>query len=88
MSSDSANDLKAFRDFADAQLSGGANHPTLDECLGLWEIENETPEERAAAVQAVRQALDEMRAGAPGIPAREAIAEFRRKYNLPTRHEL
>ena len=83
MRSDIANDLRAFRNFADAQLSKGESDLTLDECLGLWEIENETDAERAATVQAVRDALERMRAGDTGIPAREAIAEFRRKYNLP-----
>lgn len=83
MSSNSANDLKAFRDFADAQLCGSANDLTLDDRLGLWEIENATTEERAAAVQEIRQAPDAMRAGDCGVPAREAIAELRRKHNLP-----
>lgn len=56
---------------------------TLDKALGLWEYENQADEERAATVQAVREALDDMRAGDTGIPAREAIAELRRKHNLP-----
>ncbi len=84
MATERANDLRAFRDFLDAKLSNGSGL-TPEECLELWEVENERPEERAATVQAVREALDDMRAGDTGIPASEAIAEIRRKHRLPNR---
>lgn len=83
MATDRVNDLKAFRDFADLKLARGENGLTLDEALDLWESENQSPEERAATVHAVREALDDMRAGDTGIPARDAIGELRRKHNLP-----
>src|ERR1017187_2989215 len=49
-----------------------------------------TAEERTASVEAVREALDDMRAGDTGTPAREFLADLRRKYHLPARrcHEL
>jgi hypothetical protein len=83
MATERATDLRAFRDFLDAKLSNGGSELTPEECLELWEVENESPQERAASVRAVREALDDMRAGDTGIPAREAIAELRRKHHLP-----
>ncbi len=85
MATERANDLRAFRDFLDAKLANGGGDLTPEECLELWEVENQGPEERAATVQAVREALDDMRAGDTGIPASEAIAEIRRKHRLPDR---
>ena len=81
MATDRANDLKAFRDFADQQLSNGGADLTLEEALGLWEYENQTEEERADTLAAIREGLADVEAGRVR-PAREAIAELRRKYNL------
>jgi hypothetical protein len=83
MATERANDLRAFRDFANAKLSNGGAEVTLDEALGLWEIENASEDERAATVHAVSEALADMRAGDTGVPARDFLAEIRRKYNLP-----
>ena len=83
MATERANDLRAFRDFADGKLSNGGADLTLDEALSLWEVENQGEEERAATVQAVREALDDMKAGDTGIPAREYLADVRRRHNLP-----
>jgi hypothetical protein len=83
MATERANDLRAFRDFANEQLSNGDTELTLDQCLGLWENEHETDEEPTDTIQAVREALNDMRAGDTGVPAREALAELRRKHNLP-----
>jgi hypothetical protein len=82
MTTDRTNDLAAFRHFIDEQLAQGATSLTPAQCLELWEIENISDEERAAAVEAVREALDDMRAGDTGVPADEFLAELRRKYNL------
>jgi len=83
MATERSNDLRAFRDFADSRLSNEGSALTLDEALGLWDIENATEDERASTVEAVREALSNMRAGDTGIPAREFIADIRRRYNLP-----
>jgi hypothetical protein len=83
MAAERVNDLRAFRDFADSRLSNGNSEMTLDEALGLWAIENAPEDERAATVDAVREGLSDMRAGDIGVPAREYLAEIRRKYNLP-----
>lgn len=83
MATERANDLRAFRDFADAKLSSGGVGPTLDEALVLWDVENAPDDERAATVQAVREALADMRAGEAGVSARDFLAELRREFNLP-----
>jgi len=84
MATDRLNDLRAFRDFADHKLASGEGDLTLDEALDLWESEN-LVDDRTATVQAVREALDDMRSGDAGVPASEAIAELRRKYKLSQR---
>jgi hypothetical protein len=82
MVTDRANDVLAFKTFIDEQLMR-ETVPTVDDVIIRWEFENESHEERAATVEAVREALVDMHAGDTGIPAREAIAQLRRKHNLP-----
>lgn len=76
-----ANDLKAFRDFADAKLSNGGADLTLDEALDLWEYENSPEDEREATLQAIREGLEDMHAGRTR-DAREVLLELRKKHNL------
>ena len=83
MATERVNDLRAFKGFIEEKLSNGGVELTPQEALVHWEIENQTAEERAATVEAVREALEDMRAGDTGIPAREFLAEIRRKFNLP-----
>ena len=85
MASERRDDLKAFHDFVGEQLANGGASLTPAETVELWEIQHPSDEERAATVEALREALDDMRAGDTGIPAREFLAEVRRKYHLPTR---
>ena len=82
MTIDRLNDPRAFRDFLDAQLSNGDSALTLDEAIGLWEAENASHEEREETLVAIRTGLADADAGRVR-PAREALAELRRKYNLP-----
>jgi hypothetical protein len=83
MATDRGNDLQAFKHFIDEKLSGGGGNLTVDEILSLWDIETQAPTEREETVQALREALDDMRSGDIGIPARQFLAEARRKYDLP-----
>jgi hypothetical protein len=85
MAIDRINDLFAFKSFIEEQLSSGGSCLTLDEALVRWEDENQTAEERSATVEAVREALDDMRAGDMGTPAREFLAELRCKYHFHNR---
>ena len=82
MATDRLNDPQAFRDFLDARLTNGGATLTLDEALGLWEHENQTDREREETLEAIRRGLADVEAGRV-IPAREAIAEIRRRHNLP-----
>ncbi len=81
MATDRLNDPRAFRDFLDARLSGAGSPFTLDEALGLWEHENQTDQEREATRESIRRGLADVEAGKV-MPAREAIAEIRRRHNL------
>jgi hypothetical protein len=79
------DDLKAFHDFVGEQLANGGAALTPAETLELWEIQHPSDEEQAATVEALREALEDMRAGDTGIPVREFLAGLRRKYHLSTR---
>ena len=81
MATERANDLLAFRTFIDEQLSG-ETVPTVDEVLARWEYENETDEDRQETLEAIRRGLADVEAGRV-VPAREAVADLRRKHNLP-----
>lgn len=78
MATERANDLRAFKGFIDKQLANGRAELTLDEALGLRDVENAPEDERAATVEVVRAALADMRAGDAGVPARDFLAEMRR----------
>ena len=81
MATDRANDLLAFKSFVDEQLLG-ETVPTVDEVLARWEYENESETEREETMEAIRRGLADVEAGRVR-PAREALAELRRKHNLP-----
>ena len=80
MATDRANDLLALRSFIDEQLSG-ETVPTVDD-HARWEYENESDEEREETLEAIRRGFADVQAGRV-VPAREAVAELRRKHNLP-----
>lgn len=86
MATERANDLQAFRDFLDAKLSNSGGDLTPQECLELWEVENQTEEERGETLEAIRQGLADVDAGRTR-PAEDVIRELCRKHHLadPTR---
>lgn len=63
MATDRANDLRAFRDFADAKLANGGAELTLDDALALWQYETSPEEEREETIRAIQRGLDDMNAG-------------------------
>lgn len=63
MIKDKVNDLRAFVDFAQEQLSNGGAKLTLDDALALWEYENAPEEEREETNRAIQQGLEDMYAG-------------------------
>ncbi len=81
MATERANDLHAFKSFIEEQLAG-ATVPTVEEVLARWEYENQSDEEREETLCAIRRGFADVDEGRV-IPARDAVAELRRKYNLP-----
>lgn len=63
MTTDRANDLRAFIDFATASYTNEGANLTLDEALARWEHENAPEEEREETIRAIREGLDDMYAG-------------------------
>jgi hypothetical protein len=53
MATERANDLRAFRQYIDEQLTNGGSELTLDDALVNWEVENQTDEEREETLQAI-----------------------------------
>jgi hypothetical protein len=82
MASGRRDDINAFRAFIDEQLANGVATLTPAEALDLWEIQNPTESEEQEAVEAIGRGLADVEAGRLR-PAREAVAELRRKHNLP-----
>jgi predicted transcriptional regulator len=82
MTTDRRNDINAFREFIDEQLASGVSTLTPAEALGLWEAENPSESEEQETVEAIRRGLADIEAGRVR-PARGAVAELRRKHNLP-----
>ena len=81
MATERANDLHAFKSFIGEQLAG-ATVPTVDEVLARWAYENQSDEEREEALEAIRRGFADVEQGRV-MSAREAVAELRRKHNLP-----
>src|SRR5271156_4040638 len=81
MATDRANDLNAFKSFIDEQLSS-ETVPTVDEVLARWEYENESDAERQESLESIRRGLADIEVGRV-MPAREAVAELRRRHHLP-----
>jgi predicted transcriptional regulator len=80
MATERANDLYAFKSFVDEQLASGET--AVDEVLAHWDFENASEAERQETIEAIRRGFADVAAGRV-MPAREAVAELRRKHNLP-----
>jgi hypothetical protein len=75
--------LRLFHEFVGRKLAdGGSELPSPQECLDLWLIENQTPEEQAETLEAIRQGLEDMYAGRTR-PAAEVLRDLCRKHDLP-----
>jgi hypothetical protein len=78
MATERANDLRAFRDFADETLSNGEAEVTLEEALALWEYENSPEEGREETLRAIQRGLDDLDAGRT-VDAFEFVERMRQK---------
>ncbi len=82
MATERANDLRAFRDFADTKLLGAGSEMTLEDALTLWEYENASEEDHEETIEAIQRGLEDMYAGRTR-PAEAALRELCRKHGLP-----
>lgn len=76
------DDLDAFHEFALARIQSGGSDLTWDELVELWRDGRPASDRRAAAVAAIRAAIDDMHVGDHGEPAGQAIEELRRELGL------
>jgi predicted transcriptional regulator len=82
MATDRGNDVLAFRSFLDERISSAGAGLTLEEALTLWEYENSSEAEREETLTALLEGLEDLEAGRTR-PARDVLAEIRRKYEIP-----
>ncbi|MHB1560868.1 MAG: hypothetical protein ACYC61_25725 [Isosphaeraceae bacterium] len=71
------NELESFHRFLADQLSPGDSMLSPEECLDLWRARNPPEHPSEAEVEAIREAIDDMRAGDAGQPVREFLGGFR-----------
>ncbi|WP_152053964.1 hypothetical protein [Tautonia marina] len=74
-----ANDPRAFQAFLQEKLDEDSDSLLLEDYLDLWHYENQDEVERKATLEAIREGLADVEAGRTR-PAREALAELRRKH--------
>ena len=82
MSTDSNQDLQSFYQFIGHELSAGKSALTPEEALEVWRLQHPSPEQYADDVQAIREALADLKAGDTGIPLQVFREEFRKRHNL------
>jgi predicted transcriptional regulator len=84
MPTERANDLRAFRDFANEQLANGGANMKLDEALALWEYNNSPEEKREETISAIERGLDDMNAGRT-VDAIEFVERMRQRFQAPAK---
>lgn len=80
MSTDRANDLRAFRSFIDEQLAQSGEEITLQDALAHWAFANQSDQQRQETLEAIERGFADIDAGRL-TPAREALHALRRKHN-------
>jgi hypothetical protein len=71
------NELESFHRFLADQLSHGDSLLSPEDCLDLWRAQNPLECELETEVQAIQEAIDQMKAGDAGQPLQEFLSEFR-----------
>lgn len=71
------SELESFHRFLVDRLSHGDSMLSPEECLDLWRAQNPPEHESESDVEAIREAIDDMRAGDVGQPLQEFLAGFR-----------
>jgi hypothetical protein len=80
-----STELALFHQFIGDQLANGGTNLSPEEVLNLWRDAHPTAEDFEESVEALREALEELDAGDPGIPAEQHLRELRDKYGFPHR---
>jgi hypothetical protein len=78
------NELESFHRFLGDQLARGDSTLSPEECLKLWRAQNPSEDAFEAEAQAIREAIDDMRAGDVGQPLQEFLLEFRAQRSIPS----
>jgi hypothetical protein len=84
MATERTNDLRAFRQYIDEQLTNGCAEMTLDEALIHWEAENQSDAEKENTLRAIEQGFSDIAAGRTRS-FEDFDREFRSKHGMPLR---
>ena len=76
------DDLNRFHEFATQHLSA-TEADDLHDLVDQWESSQMNDDELRRNADAIQKAVDDMKAGDKGRPARELLAELRSKTQLP-----
>lgn len=71
------SEVESFRRSLGDQLAHGDSMLTPEECLDPWRAQDPSGQELEAETEAIREAIDDMKAGEAGQPLHEFLAEFR-----------
>jgi hypothetical protein len=75
-------ELARFNRFVSEKIGDGNGDMSPEEALDLWRSENPADEERTETVRALREALEELQAGDPGVALEDFDREFRERNGL------
>jgi hypothetical protein len=81
MSTQVSSDLLRFHQFIGEKLSNGGLSLSPEDALDEWRAQSPFPEEKAATIQAVREALQDIAAGHTQS-LEDFDQEFRRNHNM------
>ena len=70
-------EAESFQLYLAGQIANGGRHKSPEELLEQWRRDLN---ERQESVAAIREALDEMDRGVPGVPLDEAAQRIRQKH--------
>jgi hypothetical protein len=76
------DELARFSRFVSERVGAGRGDLSPEEALDLWRSENPSEAEQTETIHAVEEALEELRAGDPGVSLEAFDAEFRQRNGL------
>src|SRR5215472_1925914 len=83
MPTDTVEELREFHRFLTDKLSADGINLSPEEALDEWRRAHPQSQAFDEDVAAIREALDDMAAGDPGIPFDEFDRDFRKRHDLP-----